>query len=190
MDKAVETLLDHWTIRKPIGPCHFGIGTQFMQVEYPFLRYNLFYYVYVLSFYTYARQDKRFLSALQILSSKRNEEGLLLVERPNRRLGKMSICKKGNLPMQLLNDSWKSFKERAIRTAKSAFCRPFSFAYQSIHHYLRPVKDLLVVLIESVSILCIQDLLAQTNFVRCDFHQLVVFDELQGFLQCKHTRRL
>ena len=58
LDRAVETLLDHWTVRVPTGPCHFGIGTLFMQVEYPFLRYNLFYYTYVLSFYPKARKDR------------------------------------------------------------------------------------------------------------------------------------
>jgi len=50
LNKAVEFLLEHWTIRKPIGPCHYGMGTLFMQVEYPFREYNLFQYVYILSF--------------------------------------------------------------------------------------------------------------------------------------------
>jgi hypothetical protein len=35
LDQAVEFLLNHWTIRIPIGPCHYGIGTLFQQVEYP-----------------------------------------------------------------------------------------------------------------------------------------------------------
>ena len=48
LDSAVEFLLEHWTIRKPIGPCHYGIGTLFMQVEYPFRNYNLFVYVYII----------------------------------------------------------------------------------------------------------------------------------------------
>ena len=47
LDKAVDFLLEHWVVRKPISPCHYGIGTLFMQVEYPFRGYNLFYYVYV-----------------------------------------------------------------------------------------------------------------------------------------------
>lgn len=64
LDRAVETLLDHWEVRRPIGPCHFGIGTLFMQIEFPFLRYNLFYYVYVLSFYNHAKREKRFLEHL------------------------------------------------------------------------------------------------------------------------------
>ena len=37
-NKAVEFLLDHWTIRKPIGPCRYGIGTLFMQVKYPWAK--------------------------------------------------------------------------------------------------------------------------------------------------------
>ncbi|MDR1703609.1 MAG: prenyltransferase, partial [Clostridiales bacterium] len=42
LDRAVEFLLKHWEIRAPIGPCHYGMGTRFMQVEYPFGNYNLF----------------------------------------------------------------------------------------------------------------------------------------------------
>lgn len=96
LDTAVETLLNHWTVRVPIGPCHYGMGTLFMQVEYPFLRYNLFYYVYVLSFYPKARQDKRFLEAFEALHKKLNSEGKLIVERPNQKLGDLNICSKGS----------------------------------------------------------------------------------------------
>jgi hypothetical protein len=95
LDKAVETLLDHWTVRIPIGPCHYGMGTLFMQVEYPFLRYNLFYYVYVLSFYTKALKDNRFKEAFESLSNKLDNYGRLIVERPNRKLEKLDICRKG-----------------------------------------------------------------------------------------------
>ncbi len=70
LDKAVDLLLAHWTIRKPIGPCHYGIGTLFMQVEYPLRNYNLFVYVYVLSFYNKAKNDERYLEALETLKSK------------------------------------------------------------------------------------------------------------------------
>jgi hypothetical protein len=95
LDRAVETLLAHWTVRIPIGPCHYGMGTLFMQVEYPFLRYNLFYYTYVLSFYQKARQDKRFQEALRALSKKLDGQNRLIVERPNRKLEKLEICRKG-----------------------------------------------------------------------------------------------
>lgn len=94
LDRAVETLLEHWTIRRPLGPCSFGIGTLFLQVEYPFLRYNLFYYVYVLSFYERARRDSSFLEAFRLLKSK-TVDGELVVENANRRLSKLAFCKKG-----------------------------------------------------------------------------------------------
>jgi hypothetical protein len=95
LDTAVETLLNHWTVRVPTGPCHFGIGTLFMQVEYPFLRYNIFYYTYVLSFYPKARKDKRFREALAALSEKLNDQNKLIIERPSRKLEKLQICRKG-----------------------------------------------------------------------------------------------
>ena len=93
LDSAVDFLLDHWTIRKPIGPCHYGIGKLFMQVEYPFRNYNLFVYVYVLSFYIKAKQDKRFLEALKILESK-IRDGKIVVERISPKLANLNFCKK------------------------------------------------------------------------------------------------
>lgn len=95
LDKAVDFLLEHWTIRKPIGPCHYGIGTLFMQVEYPFRNYNLFVYVYVLSFYRRAKKDQRFLEALNILKSKM-VDGQIIVERGVPKLSGLTFCKKGS----------------------------------------------------------------------------------------------
>ncbi|MBE6906820.1 MAG: prenyltransferase [Ruminococcaceae bacterium] len=94
LDRAVEFLLEHWTIRKPIGPCHYGIGKLFMQVEYPFRNYNLFVYVYVLSFYNRAKKDQRFLEALKALES-RMVDGQIIVERVVPKLARLSFCKKG-----------------------------------------------------------------------------------------------
>jgi hypothetical protein len=94
LDRAVNTLLDHWKTRVPTGPCGFGIGSRFMQVEYPFLRYNLFFYVYVLSFYEAARKHASFREALEGLRSKVVDDQMV-VENPNRRLAGMSFCRKG-----------------------------------------------------------------------------------------------
>ncbi|MBU5440123.1 hypothetical protein KQI42_19200 [Tissierella sp. MSJ-40] len=94
LDKAVDFLLEHWIIRKSIGPCHYGIGTLFMQVEYPFRNYNLFIYVYVLSFYNRAKGDKRFLEALETLESKL-VDGQVVVERVVPKLTGLSFCEKG-----------------------------------------------------------------------------------------------
>jgi hypothetical protein len=94
LDKAVDFLLEHWRIRRPIGPCQYGIGTLFMQVEYPFRNYNLFIYVYVLSFYNKAKKDQRFLEALKALESKL-VDGQIVVERVVPKLAGLSFCKKG-----------------------------------------------------------------------------------------------
>lgn len=94
LEKAVEFLLEHWETRKPIGPCHYGIGTLFMQVEYPFRNYNLFIYVYVLSFYNRAKEDRRFIEALETLKSKM-VDGQIVVERVVPKLAELSFCKKG-----------------------------------------------------------------------------------------------
>jgi hypothetical protein len=94
LDKAVEFLLAHWTIRTPIGPCHYGMGSRFMQVEYPLWYYNLFQYVYVLSFYDKAKKDTRFLEAFDALQ-KKLVDGMIVVERIVPKLAKLEFCKKG-----------------------------------------------------------------------------------------------
>ena len=94
LNRAVEFLLAHWTTRAPLGPCHYGIGTLFHQVAFPFLTYNLFYYMFVLSFYDAAKRDPRFLDALSVLQSKL-KDGQIVVERPHAKLAKLDFCKKG-----------------------------------------------------------------------------------------------
>lgn len=94
LDKAVEFLLEHWIIRRPIGPCQYGMGTLFMQIEYPYKEYNLFQYVYTLSFYNRAKEDKRFLEALKALQSKL-VDGMIVVERVVPKLAKLKFCEKG-----------------------------------------------------------------------------------------------
>lgn len=91
---AVEFLLWHWTERKPVGPCHYGMGTLFMQTEYPFRGYNLFYYLYVLSFYDAAKRDARFLAALDAFEATL-QEGQVVVQRVVPKLAKLTFCKKG-----------------------------------------------------------------------------------------------
>ncbi len=94
LDRAVEFLLGHWTTRKPLGPCHFGIGSRFMKVEYPLLRYNLFNFAYVLSFYPRARTDARFLEVLKALQS-RLAERKIVVESTHRELSEFVFCESG-----------------------------------------------------------------------------------------------
>ena len=94
LEKTVDFLLAHWETRKPLGPCHYGIGSLFLQVEYPFRSYNLFLYVYVLSFYEHAKKDKRFWEAFHTLESK-TVNGQIVVERVVPKLAGLNFCKKG-----------------------------------------------------------------------------------------------
>lgn len=94
-DAAVDRLLRHWTTREPEGPCRWGIGTLFLQVEYPFLRYNLFFFVYVLSFFASARADERFHDAFAVLDAARDDAGRMVVARPHRALKGLAFCAKG-----------------------------------------------------------------------------------------------
>ena len=110
LDRAVDFLLEHWTIKRPIGPCHYGIGTLFMQVEYPFNNYNLFQYVYVLSFYNRAKKDSRFLEAFHALQSKL-VDGQIVVERVVPKLAKLTFCEKG-APSVLATKRYHEILER------------------------------------------------------------------------------
>ena len=94
LDVAAGSLLKHWETRVPTGPCSFGIGSRFCKTEYPFLRYNIFFYVYVLSFYEIAKRDGRFQAALSQLVTKQ-VDGKIRVENPNRRLANFSFCRRG-----------------------------------------------------------------------------------------------
>lgn len=107
-DRAVAFLLGHWETRLPLGPCHFGMGTLFMQVEYPFMTYNLFHYVHVLSFYGKARRDPRFLEALEALEGKL-QEGQVVVERSNPKLHGLSSFAKG-VPCALATARWEEIQ--------------------------------------------------------------------------------
>jgi hypothetical protein len=96
LNEGVDFLLQHWEIRQPIGPCSFGIGSTFMKVEYPFLRYNLFYYVYVLSFYETAKHDKRFQEAYKKLKDKTKNDKLI-PENPHKAWIEFDFAKKGQI---------------------------------------------------------------------------------------------
>ncbi|MBS1326625.1 MAG: prenyltransferase [Oscillospiraceae bacterium] len=113
LDRAVEFLLEHWRIKRPIGPCHYGIGTLFMQVEYPFRNYNLFQYLYVLSFYERARKDERFLEALAALETKL-DDGRIVVERVVPKLAGLNFCRKGQ-PSELATRRYRELRRNLGR---------------------------------------------------------------------------
>ena len=94
LDRAIEFLLGHWVTREPLGPCTFGIGARFLRVEYPLLRYNLFYYVHVLSHYAAARADGRFHEALRELSVHVGDDGVIL-DNPHRAWRSFAFARPG-----------------------------------------------------------------------------------------------
>jgi hypothetical protein len=93
-DRAVDTLLDHWLVRRPLGPCRFGIGSRFMRLEYPFTRYNLFMYVYVLSFFPRATGSPAFAAAHAALRANL-VDGMMVVGHQNPRLKEIEFCREG-----------------------------------------------------------------------------------------------
>ena len=113
---AVESLLAHWKSRLPCGPCHYGIGSRFMKVEYPFLRYNLFYYVYVLSFFPAVRTDSRYREAVDTLASKLSPDGRVVVESRHRRLKGFEFCERGK-PSKLGTSRYREILNNLEKTA-------------------------------------------------------------------------
>lgn len=110
LDRAVEFLLAHWTTRAPLGPCHYGIGSLFMQLSYPLSDYNLFSWVQVLSHYDRARSDPRFLEAVSCLEAKL-VDGQVVPERVNRALAELTFCKKG-VPSALATRRYQELRAR------------------------------------------------------------------------------
>lgn len=84
-----------------------------MQVTYPFGAYNLFFYVYVLSFFRAARKDPRFLDALGALESKL-VNGKVVVERPNPKLAGFAFCRKGQ-PSDLATRRYREIRQNLGR---------------------------------------------------------------------------
>ena len=112
LDKGIDFLLKHWTTKKPLGPCTFGIGNRFLKVEYPFLRYNLFYYVYTLSFYSKARLDDRFQDAYQSLL-KKTKNGKMILENPHRHWREYEFARKGRIS-ELATLRWEEIEQNLI----------------------------------------------------------------------------
>ncbi len=114
INAAVDFLLWHWEVKIPVGPCQFGMGTLFHQTEFPFFRYNLFYYAYVLSFFEKARKDPRFLEAYACLKSKLRRSKIP-VENPNHLLAHLEFCKKDQ-PSFLATKRFKEI-EKHVKSA-------------------------------------------------------------------------
>ena len=94
LERAVEFLLGHWVTKKPLGPCAFGIGNRFASIEFPFLRYNILYFAYVLSSYPKAVADPRFAEVVAVLRAK-SEGCAIRVETPHKAWERSPFAAKG-----------------------------------------------------------------------------------------------
>ena len=63
-----------------VGGVLWDEATLFGKLEYPFLRYNLFFWVYVLSFYEVARRSRAFRQALAALDEKCVDGSVVVIE--------------------------------------------------------------------------------------------------------------
>jgi len=104
LDNAVDFLLKHWETKLPLGPCHYGIGSLFIKIEFPMVRYNIFHYVYTLSFYDRAKKDPRFIEALKIMTDKLVERKVV-VESTNKKLSEYDFCRIGT-PNELATERY------------------------------------------------------------------------------------
>jgi hypothetical protein len=112
LNNGIGFLLDHWITKKPLGPCEFGIGTTFLKTEYPFIRYNIFYYAYILSFYSKAIDDKRFKEILKILLDKETNTGIR-IENPHKSW--KDILYKNGLECDLANMKFFELKKNGSK---------------------------------------------------------------------------
>ena len=83
-------------------------------MEFPFWRYNLFYYVYVLSYYRQARDDKRFIDAIRQLGAHTNDGGEIVVDVPPRDWQGYPFARKGQ-PSGLATQRWQEV-QRNVKT--------------------------------------------------------------------------
>ncbi len=122
LNRGVEFLLRHWETRLPLGPCAFGIVSRFLRVEYPFLRYNLFHYVYVLSHYPKVRRDRRFREAHQELA-RRLLDGKMRVEAPHQAWQDSSFARRGQVS-ELATARWREIERQLRAGSRRSKARP------------------------------------------------------------------
>lgn len=79
-DTGIETLLNLWKKRKQTKPFLFAMGTDFKKLKAPFIWYDILHVLTVLSAFPQTKGRDEVLEMLEILRSKRNEEGRYYAE--------------------------------------------------------------------------------------------------------------
>ena len=77
---GVETLLSLWDESKERHPYMFFMGTDFRKLKAPLFWYDILHVLDVLSYFKWARKDKRFKEMLKIVESKADNDGRYIPE--------------------------------------------------------------------------------------------------------------
>jgi hypothetical protein len=77
---GVETLLSLWENSGQEHPYMFFMGTDFRKLKAPLFWYDILHVLEVLSYFEWARADKRFLQMLKLVKSKADQDGRYIPE--------------------------------------------------------------------------------------------------------------
>lgn len=72
---SITSLLDLWEERKNKKPYLFAMGSGFEKIKLPFIWFDIFHTVQVLSYFPLARQDQRFVEMAKLLFLKADSDG-------------------------------------------------------------------------------------------------------------------
>jgi hypothetical protein len=103
INKGIDVLLDLWERRKEVKYFLFGMGTDFKKLKAPLIWFDILHAADVLSNFDKARNDKRFLEMVEIISVKADENGLYKAESAYR------AWKDWNFGQKKENSAWISF---------------------------------------------------------------------------------
>jgi hypothetical protein len=77
---GVETLLSLWDKSKEQHPYMFFMGTDFRKLKAPLFWYDILHVLDVLSYFKWAKKDKRFKAMLNVVESKADKDGRYIPE--------------------------------------------------------------------------------------------------------------
>ncbi len=75
---SIESLLNLWENSKEKHPYMFYMGNDFRKLKFPFIWYDILHLAEVLSYFEYAKKDKRFINIIDTIISSKDENGFFL----------------------------------------------------------------------------------------------------------------
>lgn len=75
---SIESLLNLWENSKEKHPYMFYMGNDFRKLKFPFIWYDILHLAEVLSYFEYAKKDKRFINIVDTIFSSKDENGFFL----------------------------------------------------------------------------------------------------------------